>query len=180
MGGHGIPDSEYESYKEFAESERYSADFDQTSHVRVMTRELMDTLQEGLAGRQWSLGVAMDDAPDFICSDAPVAVWPAKGADLGKPITFTSPETVLSMPITRRLVTISRYESRGPVQVVTREGVLIINTWTLSNATRAYSSSPEFILHAARNETSSNSWKLSVISDTSFSACVVRTRSNTP
>src|SRR6516164_6188099 len=35
------------------------------------------------------------------------------------------------------------------------------------------------ILHAARSETSSNSWKLRVINDASFSACVVDTRSNT-
>jgi hypothetical protein len=36
-----------------------------------------------------------------------------------------------------------------------------------------------YILHAARSETLSNSWKLSVISDASFSACVVGTPSNT-
>src|SRR5262249_16804289 len=35
------------------------------------------------------------------------------------------------------------------------------------------------ILHAARSETSSSSWKLRVIRDASFSACVVGTRSNT-
>ena len=35
------------------------------------------------------------------------------------------------------------------------------------------------ILHAARNETSSNSWKLSVMSDASLAACVVGTPSNT-
>ena len=36
-----------------------------------------------------------------------------------------------------------------------------------------------FILHAARSETSSNSWKLSVISDASLSACVVGMRAIT-
>jgi hypothetical protein len=40
-------------------------------------------------------------------------------------------------------------------------------------------SNSTFILHAARNETSSNSWKLSVISDANVSACAVGTRSNT-
>ena len=35
------------------------------------------------------------------------------------------------------------------------------------------------ILHAARSETSSNSWKSRVISDANFSAWVVGTRSNT-
>jgi hypothetical protein len=37
----------------------------------------------------------------------------------------------------------------------------------------------EVILHAARSETSSNSWKLSVINDASLSAWVVGTRSRT-
>jgi hypothetical protein len=37
----------------------------------------------------------------------------------------------------------------------------------------------EFILRAARNEPSSNSWRLSVISGANFSACVVGTRPNT-
>src|SRR5262249_30260139 len=104
-GGHPVPaDTEYERFKEFAESERYVVDFDQTSHVRVMSKEQMDILLKGLAERHWSLGIATDGAPDFICSDAPVSVSPVNGADLGKPITFTSPGTVLSMPITRRLV----------------------------------------------------------------------------
>jgi hypothetical protein len=142
--GRQVRDDQYEEYRQVAESEDYSADLDQTSHVQMMVTHMMDALLPALAERSWALGIATDDAPDFICSDVPVGVWPVKGADVGKPLTFLSRNTVLSFPITRRLVAIARYESQKPVRLVIPKGVSLFNTWTLSEARQIFSPAPDF------------------------------------
>jgi hypothetical protein len=142
--GHQIRNDEYEEYKHFAESENYSANLDQTSHVQMMVKQMMDALLPALAERSWALGIASDDAPDFICSDVPVGVWPTNGADVGKPISVRSRNTVLSFPISRCLVAIARYERQEPVRVVIPRGVCLFNTWTLSEARQIFAPAPDF------------------------------------
>jgi hypothetical protein len=143
-GGHEIADDEYEHYKKFAESENYSVGLDQTSHVQMMAKDMIDALLPALAERSWALGVATEESPDFICSDVPVGVWPVLGADLEKPITLLTPNTVLSCPISRRMVAIARYEKQRPVRVVVSRGVSLFNTWTLSEARHVFSSTSDF------------------------------------
>src|SRR5262249_17618234 len=82
--GRQVGEHEQQEYKRFADSEDYTVDFDQTSHVQVMATEMIDALLPALAERHWSLGIATDDAPDFVCSDMPVGVFSAKSADIGK------------------------------------------------------------------------------------------------
>lgn len=142
--GHHIREDEHEEYKRFAESENFTADLDQTSHMRMMTKEMMDALLPALAERSWSLGISTDDAPDLVCSDMPVRIFPAKGADIGKPINILSRDSVLSFPINRRLIALARYEKRSPVQVVIPRGVALMNYWTLSDARQIFSPAPEF------------------------------------
>ena len=143
-GGHHIGEDEHEEYKRFVENEDYAVDLDQTSHMRMMTKEMMDSLLPALAERIWSLGIATDDATDFVCSDMPVGVFPAKGSDIGKPINLLSRDTVLTLPINRRLIAIARYEHRSPVQLVIPKGVALINFWTLSDARQIFSPAPDF------------------------------------
>jgi hypothetical protein len=142
--GHVVPDDQYEGFKQLADGEEYDVDLDQTSHVQMMVKQMMDALLPALAQRSWSLGVADDHAPDLVCSDAPVSVWPTKDADLTQPITLLTPKTVLSFPLTRRLVAIARYERRGPVLRVIPRGVAMFNTWTLSAARQVISPAPDF------------------------------------
>jgi hypothetical protein len=142
--GHEVGEQEYKQYEQFAESEDYTANFDQTSHIQMMATHMIDALLPALAERHWSLGIATDDAPNLICSDMPVGVFPARGSDIGKPMSLFSPATVLSFPINRRLVALARYERRGDVQEVTAPGVRLINYWTISGARQVFSSAPDF------------------------------------
>jgi hypothetical protein len=144
VAGHEPREDQYEEYRRFADSDDYSADLDQTSHVKMMAQEMMDTLLPALAERSWALGIATDDAPDFIFSDFPVAFWPVKGADGGKPINLLSRNTVLSFPINRRLIAIARYENQEPVRLVFPRGVCVFNTWTLSGARQLFAPTPDF------------------------------------
>jgi hypothetical protein len=142
--GHAVADDEFEKFQRVANGEDYSVDFDQTTHVQVMAKDMIDALLPALAERTWALGIATPDAPDFICSDVPVGVWPARGADWGKPTTLTSPNTVLSMPVSRRLIAMARYDAQNPLRVVTPPGVALCNTWTLSGAKQIFSATPDF------------------------------------
>jgi hypothetical protein len=144
--GHQLRNVQHEVYKRFAESEGYSVNLDQTTHVQMMVTQLIDALLPALAERHWSLGIADDDVPDFVCSDMPVGVFPVRGADIGKPINLLSRETMLSFPINRRLVALARYNKRSPVQVVTAPGVRLFNYWTISSARQVFSPSPDFSL----------------------------------
>jgi len=142
--GNQVGEQEYEEYKRIADSEDYTANFDQTSHVKMMATHMIDALLPALAQRHWSLGIATDDAPSFVSSDMPVGVFPARGADIGKPMTLLTPATVLSFPINRRLVALARYERRGNVQEVTAPGVRLINYWTIAGARQVFSSTSDF------------------------------------
>jgi hypothetical protein len=142
--GRSVADEEYEQFKRFADGEDYSVNLDQTSHVQMMAKQMIDALLPPLAQRHWTLIIAADDAPDLICSDMPVGVWPDKSADFSKPITLLSAGTVLSFPLTRRLIAVARYEKRKPVLGVGAPGVALFNTWTLSDARRVFSPGPDF------------------------------------
>jgi hypothetical protein len=142
--GQQINDGEYEHFRRLAFSEDYSVDLDQTTHVQMMVKQLMDVLLPALAERNWSLGIAVDEALDFICSDVPVSVWPAVGVDPSSPITVLTRNTVLTFPITRRLIAIARYEGIKPVLGVKAEGVAMFNRWTLSEARQLFSPGPDF------------------------------------
>jgi hypothetical protein len=142
--GHPVPDEEYEKYKRFADSEDYTVDLDQTTHVQMMATHMIDSVLPPLAKRTWSLAVAAPNAPDLICSDCPVALWPSKCADMDKPITLLSPDTVLSFPITRRLVAIGRYERQKRILGIKPQGIALCNTWTLSGARQVFYPEPDF------------------------------------
>jgi hypothetical protein len=141
--GREVGEQKYEEYKRFADSEDYTVDFDQTTHVQTMATHMIDALLPALAERHWSLGIAAEDAPDFVCSDMPVGVFPARSADIGRPMTLLSRDTVLSFPINRRLVALARYERCGDVQAVTAQGARLINYWSISGARQVFSPTPE-------------------------------------
>jgi hypothetical protein len=139
-----VPDGEYDAFKSLAINGEYNVDLDHTTHVQMMVKQMMDALLPPLAERSWSLGIAEDDAPDLVCSDVPVSVWPTREADLAQPVTLLTRNTVLSFPITRRLIAIARYERRGAVLRVIPRGVAMFNTWTLSAARQVISTEPDF------------------------------------
>jgi hypothetical protein len=126
-------DKDFERYEQFALGEDYSADLDQTSHVQMMV-EMIDPLLPALAARHWSIGIAAEHAPDLICSDFPVSAWPTKDADMSKPLSLNSPHTLLSFPITRRLIALAAFEPQTPIVEVRERGIALFNTITVTGA----------------------------------------------
>ncbi|OWK35218.1 DUF4238 domain-containing protein [Fimbriiglobus ruber] len=142
--GHVVPDSEFENFKRLALSEEYTVDLDQTTHVQIMVKQMIDELLPVLNERYWTLGVLAPDAPDLLCSDAPVSVWPTKDTDPTKRLTVATPGTVLTFPLTRRLIAIARYERQPPILGVKPEGAALFNRWTCFGARQVISATPNF------------------------------------
>lgn len=141
--GRKVSDDEYEGFRRFAFSDNYTVNLDQTSQVQMMVHAV-DPMLPLLAMRHWSLGVADESAPDFICSDAPVSLQPMKGSDKAAQISLDSPNTLLCFPITRRLVALATYERRSPILGVNDQGVAGFNAMTLTGARQLFSSDPDF------------------------------------
>jgi len=149
--GRQLRDDEYEVYRQFSLGGDYSVDLDQTSHVQMMVK-MIDPLLHALAARHWSLGIAGEDAPDLIYSDAPVSGWPTRHADSARPLTLNSPNTVLSFPITRRLIVLATFEKRPSILEVNRQGIAGFNAFTATGARQIFTAGPEFT-YLARDKT---------------------------
>jgi hypothetical protein len=141
--GTQIRDDEYEEYRRFAMGDDYHVNFDQTSHVQMMVK-MIDSLLLALAARSWTLGVTSSDTPDLICSDVPVWLSATKSADLSRPVTLDCPDTLLTFPITRRLIALAHFERRPPVVGVNPRGVAAFNTMTATEATQLFAAGPDF------------------------------------
>ena len=104
-------DTEAERMRKFIASGDYTIDLDRTSHVQKIV-ELVHATLPLLAQRSWSLGIAISEAPDFVCSDAPVSAAPTARFGNQDVLHLGNPNTLLTIPLTRRVVLIGRYEKR--------------------------------------------------------------------
>lgn len=98
--GENISDSiSFEEMKRFIEERNYKIEFSPQSNLRVELNAF-DNILQILGERTWSLIIAPQDGPEFICSDQPVVIeW--KSGRQG-PIGLGKRETEVFFPISRR------------------------------------------------------------------------------
>ena len=98
-----------------------------------------------LSRRKWFIWTAKEDAPDLICSDSPVApTWlvPVEG-----PLApaFGTPNTIVSIPLNRRIALVSMLEEElGPLDL-DQDGVAAVNSMTGLYSNQLYSASSDFV-----------------------------------
>jgi hypothetical protein len=106
--GIDIPESvSFEDFRTFVENDEYDIQFHQQGNLAVeMTawEKILYLLHE----RTWSLIVAPEDGPEFICSDHPAALAYKNGANA--PVGLATRGTELFFPLTRRLGFYGVYE----------------------------------------------------------------------
>jgi len=118
--------------------------FDQTWHVQQMIRMAIE-LCPWLSLRQWNLWIAEDQAPDLICSDRPVV--PRWASPISGPYLpgFGTWNTVVSMPLSRRVAMVSMLEVNvGPRELGGNE-VAQLNSATAENARQLYCPASDFV-----------------------------------
>jgi hypothetical protein len=119
-------------------------EFDRTQHVHEMIR-LAGVLGPLLAERRWNLWITTDDAPDLICSDSPVAPhWfvPISGP---WPPGFGTLNTIVTIPLNRRMAMASMLEFDLGPRILDREGVAQLNSATGMYANQLYSADADFV-----------------------------------
>lgn len=134
--GAQIPeDISFEKMRDFVEGKRYTIELGTEGNLRSEFHTL-DRLLPFFARRRWSVLIADDTAPDFICSDYPVTlVW--KDPACESPIGFGLRQTEVVLPLNRRQALFGVFED--PLPVVVRVDVVKVgelNARTVLNAER--------------------------------------------
>lgn len=137
-------DTTQEELRKFLEGDDYSLDFDQSWHVGMML-ELGSKLVPILAKRNWAIWIAEDGVPDFICSDRPACLTWCTAEKPPIPPGFAHQETVVTIPINRRIVVAGRYEDQPPMVTMDAQDIAIANRCTLEYANQLYSAESDFV-----------------------------------
>jgi Protein of unknown function (DUF4238) len=142
--GRSMSDAEFEELVRFAQSGEYEVNFEQTWHVQEMV-EMASTLAPVLSLRNWCLWIAEESAPDLICSDSPVAPsWVVPVSGWMSP-AFGTRNTIVSVPLNRRIALVSMIENALPQIRLDRDSVAAVNSMTAMYANQLYSSEPDFV-----------------------------------
>ncbi|MGQ0599019.1 DUF4238 domain-containing protein [Aquabacterium sp.] len=124
--GENLPgDLSYERARRFVDEQRYQIAFDNVGTLQAEF-DAQDELLNALSKRTWSVLVAPDDGPYFICSDYPCALTMEPGFH-GKP-GFLLPNTELFFPLSKALGFIGTLgRSHEPVVRLQRGSVAMMN-----------------------------------------------------
>lgn len=134
---------EYETMKQFVESEDYDIGCGHGHHLKYELKTIDDAVFPLLSRRKWSLFIAEKGASDFVCSDRPVALIsigdPPENPDhpynIGGPGLAHS-NTELTIPLNRRMALVATFESDSYIATADEKIVANINARTIHSATR--------------------------------------------
>ena len=133
--GYEVPKhASYEDAKRFVESGKYSFEFHPEGNLRIEFKTF-DEILPLLGKRTWTVLVAPDDGPEFICSDHPVTItW--KGGRSG-PIGLGLENTEVYFPLGRRVGFLGVFEDYPrPVERCKPRYVARMNARVARNALR--------------------------------------------
>ena len=140
-----LTDQEFEQFVEFGKGGEYDVDYEQTWHVQQMI-QMATVLAPLLNSRKWSLWIADADSPDLICSDSPVAAtWATAPDQWIIPPAFGTPNTIVSVPLNRRVAIVSMIEKQLPEMRLNKAGVAAVNSMTSMYANQVFSSESDFV-----------------------------------
>jgi hypothetical protein len=147
-----IPDGEtllkgttYEEMKSFIQDTSFDSDTPENRNWYVgQTIKLVDTAFPFFADRTWSLLVAPEDAPDFVCTDNPVALSSTIHRPPMFPPGFASMDSVITVPLGRRILMRGIFGGRSAAISVDARTVAGLNSLAIMQGVRfTYSSSGE-------------------------------------
>lgn len=150
--GASVSDEDFVRFIEFARSGEYDIDFEKTWHVKQMV-EMGVALGPILSRRQWQLWPVAADVPDLFCSDSPVTPsWIIPPPSPLLTPAFGLKNTIVSVPLHRRLALVGVFEDDLPETELDVKGVASINSMTGCHANQIYSSEADFIWMTRQHE----------------------------
>lgn len=150
--GTTMDDDEFAKLLDFGRSGDYEISIEQTFCIKQIF-EIAIPLTGMLSKRHWQLWSIAGEAPDMICSDCPVAAsWiiPAQSQLLSP--GFGVEQTIVSVPLHRRLALVGVFEEGLPESKLDAKGVAAINSMTGCHANQIYSSESDFIWMTRQHE----------------------------
>lgn len=132
--GEDIPNVSFEEFKSFIEEDRYGIEFHSEGNLRTELKAHEEVLPL-LGQRTWSVIVAPQEGPEFICSDHPVTLeWKDHRSS---PIGYAVKNTEVFFPLGRRVGFYGVYETPlKPVVHCRPLNVAIMNRRVINNAER--------------------------------------------
>lgn len=145
-GGYEISEGvSFEDMRDFVERGDYDIIFSPEGNSRVEFRAF-DGVLESLGQRTWSVVLAPEDGPQFICADHPVTLWSRSGSN--EALGFGLKNTEVFLPLSKRVGFYGVYEE--PLKEVVRcraSNVAIMNQRAVAAALRhVFSASPSFVV----------------------------------
>ena len=138
-------DTDYAEWKALVERDERTFDMTRGQHLLLMMRSVQD-IAPLLAARKWHLQIATEESDEFVTSDSPVTLaWadPRREARQGSP-GFMLTETEVTMPLTRGLALLGRFEGKSASLRVSKRTVATVNERTMLLARQVYSPSEDF------------------------------------
>jgi hypothetical protein len=140
---HVKDDTDFEELAAFVNSDNYTVNYDQTWHVQTMIQNALRLLPVfGL--RRWGLCNTPEDAPALICSDWPVCLTWLEQVCGPYPPGFGVRNTLLTIPLSSRLLLASTFEEIPAKRTLTRPEVAMMNSRTQRSADQIYSPEHDF------------------------------------
>jgi hypothetical protein len=146
---HGLEFSEqrFEDMRAVVQADDYSIDLDQTAQV-MLTFEASIAFATHLAERHWTLAILDEGAPDLICSDRLVSLVPPANVPLKKVPHVKDRNTMLMMPVTRRIVACGTYVRAKPPRTTGTFQVAALNSYTAQGARYLFHAGPDLTILA--------------------------------
>lgn len=122
------------------DQEAFQYDFDRVTYLKAMIDQagvVLDTF----AKRDWIARSVANDAPDLICSDAPVGII-AMAKEI--PLVWLDPNALVVMPLSRRVAAIGALKEMKQPEELGIVQVARINSTIIRGASEVYCSEPAF------------------------------------
>jgi len=124
--------------------EAFQYDFDRVTYLKAMISQTSLAL-DAFARRDWIVRIVADDAPDLICSDAPVGLIALTGE---VPRLWFDPNALVVMPLSRSVAAIGSTKKVKQPEVLGTAHVARINRTIVGAASQVYCSEPAFTVYS--------------------------------
>ena len=134
---------EYETIKQFVESENYDIRYGHGHHLRYELETIDNVVFPLLSQRKWSLFIAEEGGGDFVCSDYPIVLMSVGDppTDSDHPYNIERPglaqsDTELTIPLNHRMALFAVLSDSTYIGTVDEMTVACINKRTINAAAR--------------------------------------------
>ncbi len=118
---------------------------DQTTMVMTTFQAAAEFVPH-LRQRRWMLAILNDDAPDLICSDCPVSVVPPANIPLRKMPDLRDHDTLVILPLNKRMAALGTYMKAKPVTTTGRFEVASLNRYAAESARQVFHAGGDFAI----------------------------------